>query len=159
MKEIKFAIDVPQGKKVKNITKHRDGSILIEFEDDIHVGSKSWEEYIESHPNVINKSDNPTHNDNVVSCLRTQECLTLSDEDAKEFIALRKLTLLYEDWVGGWKPKYDGPDFYALNFYNRELIVNSVAYTQSLLIFPTDTMASEFLKCHRELIEKAKRFI
>lgn len=76
-----------------------------------------------------------------------------SQKSAEAHLALIQLEQLRDCWRQGWKPTTH-ESIYAIKFSNNGL---SVYYFSSreFLSFPTKEMAEEFLKCFKDLIEKA----
>lgn len=156
---ITIDIDVRDGYELKYNPKTR----TIEEVKKEPVKSKSWEEFCENHP--ITKEY--YINDNGLVCLITECNRTCCNnleakEDAEGILALIQLTRLHDEWVGDWKGPTLVGDSYIIKY---TLIDDSYrvqfanAYWQTILNFPTKEMAEEFLKCFKDLIKKAKRFI
>ena len=95
---------------------------------------------------------------------RNSTCLFETKEDAEGILALIQLTRLHDEWVGDWQPNLDKSSQILAGYsvaykgYMGFGIINNF-YIHSLLCFPTQEMAQEFLDCFKDLIEKAKRFI
>ena len=154
---ITIDIDVRDGYELKYNPETR----TIEEVKKKPVRSKSWDEFCENHPYITKEY---YINDNglvypITECNRTC-CNNLeTKEDAEGILALIQLIRLHDEWVGG--SKFVG-DSYIIKYtliddsYRIKLVS---AYWQTILNFPTKEMAEEFLKCFKDLIKKAKRFI
>ena len=70
-----------------------------------------------------------------------------------KYEALLKLEQLRDCWRQGWKPTNDDTG-YCIIHYPTEYSIMSFCFI-SFLSFPTREIAEEFLKCFRDLIEKA----
>ena len=154
---ITIDIDVRDGYELKYNPETR----TIEEVKKESVRSRSWEEFCENHPYITKEY---YINDNglvypITECNRTCYNNLETKEDAEGILALIQLTRLHDEWVGG--SKFIG-DSYIIKY---TLIDDSCriqlvsAYWQTILNFPTKKMAEEFLKCFKDLIKKAKRFI
>ena len=76
-----------------------------------------------------------------------------SKESAEAHLAMIQLEQLRNCWRQGWKPKpHEG--VYTIKFSSGGLRVYYFS-SREFLSFPTKEMAEEFLKCFRDLIEKA----
>lgn len=157
---ITIDIDVRDGYELK----YNPETKTIEEVKKESVRSKSWEEFCENHPYITKEY---YINDNglvylITECNRTC-CNNLeTKEDAEGILALIQLTRLHDEWVGDWKcSKLIGNGYtikYALEDDSYRIQLAS-PYWQTILNFPTKEMAEEFLKCFKDLIKKAKRFI
>lgn len=156
-----ITIEIPEGKEYKQNT-NPDGSISITFVDKEPIRSKSWEEFCRNHPDVtyelyINQHggiDFRTFGVRNVNNLETKE-------DAEGILALIQLTRLHDEWVGDWKGDYtQASDLkYQIVCSEDKPRVTYHHLEHSLLDFPNEKMAKEFLDCFEDLILKAKRFI
>ena len=81
----------------------------------------------------------------------------VSKQEARAFLALMQLRQLRKAWVGDWEhTKYNGDDYaYIVNIKNK-LGVGHLVSTNSILTFPTEEMAKDFLICFGDLCETAK---
>ena len=135
-------IDIPEGfcdVKVEGI------ELIFLKEDDMKP--KSWEEAYRRYA----KGHVVTH---VQHIMGTNDSYTL--KLLKPFIALVKLRIIREMWVGKWNTAYDGHKW-SIMFVNsyctgtRKLeVVDS--YYQTILSFPTKEMAEEFMDTFTDLI-------
>ena len=76
-----------------------------------------------------------------------------SEKSAEAHLAMIQLEQLRDCWRQGWKPKMH-ESTYAIKFSVSGLYVYNFV-SREFLSFPTREMAEEFLKCFRDLIEKA----
>lgn len=77
-----------------------------------------------------------------------------SKESAEAHLAMIQLEQLRDCWRQGWKPEYRSTT-YVIKRSNNEIHVIQAYSVSAFLSFPTKEMAEEFLKCFRDLIEKA----
>lgn len=154
-----ITINVPEGKKAV----YNESTKTIEFVDTEPIRSKSWEEFCKNHPDCTGEyyiSSSGTIHKLVTGWNRSiQECHSnnlKTKEDAEGILALIQLTRLHDEWVGDWKPTNR---WYSVCVYNNEIVVEDWIASQYLLSFPTEKLALEFLRCFRDLIIKARRFI
>lgn len=156
---ITIDIDVRDGYELKYNPETR----TIEEVKKEPVRSKSWEEFCENHPIMKEYYIN----DNglvylITECNRTC-CNNLeTKEDAEGILALIQLTRLHDEWVGDWKGSKLVDNGYIIKYAFKDdsyRIQLASVYWQTILNFPTKEMAEEFLKCFKDLIKKAKRFI
>ena len=102
-------------------------------EKELNPLPKSWEEYCMTH-----------------GCV----CLSARYTNiSTKYNALIKLEQLRDCWRQGWKPT-PGEIYYVIKLGFRGLDIYRFC-TVEFLSFPTREMAEEFLKCFRDLIEKA----
>lgn len=164
MKQI-IEIEVPDGKEVV----YDEYTKSIKFIDKKHSISKSWEEFVANHPNVVNEwyvdsaSNIIRYNDSNNSKRNREgdKNLLAIKEDAEGILALIQLTRLRDEWIGDWTPDYlnISEDKYHIVILDNAIKVNKYTRTGALLSFPTKNLATEFMQCYIDLIIKAKRFI
>ena len=92
-----------------------------------------------------------------------------SPEEAKAFCALGKLIQLRDAWVGDWEPDWEVEwkqsqlssevRKYTIIYYSNELSICYTIWRSNVLAFPTEEMATDFLKTFRNLLEQAKMFL
>lgn len=83
--------------------------------------------------------------------------LIQSTEEAEAFLALMQLRQLRKAWIENWEPDYNkAEEKNMLVVYKNTIKVEQYHFYYSPLSFPTREMAEEFLKCFKDLIEKAK---
>jgi hypothetical protein len=109
-------------------------------ERELNSFPKSWEEYCRKHKSI---------------CLSTR----YADNILLKYDALLKLEQLRDCWWNGWEPKWNNCEKYVIKWDNDDLIVFTARNVRAFLVFPTREMAYEFLKCFRDLIEKAGNLI
>ena len=83
--------------------------------------------------------------------------LCASKKEAEAFLTLMQLRQLRKAWVGDWKPSEE--NYYAIcySIYEEdEPVVARYSTIKTVLSFPTEEMATEFLECFRDLCETAK---
>lgn len=126
---------------------------------------KSWEEFCKNYPRTTHehfiKNDSNIAQVCNTTYLRSTKCdknICTSKEEAEAFLALMQLRQLRKAWVGDWECPKDGG--YAVIKWNRGS--NKIEYCYgyftfySVMSFPPSKMASEFLNCFKDLLEKAK---
>ena len=89
--------------------------------------------------------------------------------EAKAFCALGKLIQLRDAWVGDWEPDWEVEwkqsqlssevRKYTIIYYSNELSICYTIWRSNVLAFPTEEMATDFLKTFRNLLEQAKMFL
>ena len=154
---ITINIDVRDGYELKYNPETR----TIEEVKKESVRSRSWEEFCENHPYITKEY---YINDNglvypITECNRTCYNNLETKEDAEGILALIQLTRLHDEWVGGSKLVGNSYIIKYTLIDDSYRIKLASAYWQTILNFPTKKMAEEFLKCFKDLIKKAKRFI
>ena len=146
-----------------DIDKAKEQGLLKEKDSKPH----SWEEYCNI-MNCIPNSGYFTYNKKT-SVLGTSYDVFKSKEEAKAFYALGKLIQLRDAWVGDWKPDWEVEweqlqlssevRKYTITCYNNKLSICCTIWRSNVLAFPTEEMATDFLKTFRNLIEEAKMFL
>lgn len=107
-------------------------------ERELNSFPKSWEEYCRKHKSI---------------CLSTR----YADNILLKYDDLLKLEQLRNCWWNGWEPDWndDKQTKYCIVYYKGEFRISILCETRHFLSFPTMKMAEEFLKCFKDLIEKA----
>ena len=83
-----------------------------------------------------------------------------SIEEANAFCAPGKLIQLRDVWWGEWKPDWSNTERkYYLSVYGDEIRIGDSNYRQHTFAFPTEEMATDFLKTFNDLIKLAKMFL
>lgn len=83
-----------------------------------------------------------------------------SIDEAEAFCALGKLIQLRDTWVGEWRPNWETcTNKYAIVVLKENIAVETGAFLNKILAFPTEKMATDFLNTFRDLIEQAKMFL
>lgn len=104
-------------------------------EKELNPLPRSWDEYCRKYKFV---------------CLSTRHT-----NISLKYDALIKLEQLRNCWWNGWEPEWNNCEKYVIKWDNDDLIVFTARNIRAFLVFPTREMAYEFLKCFRDLIEKA----
>ena len=78
-----------------------------------------------------------------------------SKKSAEAHLAMIQLEQLRKCWWGDWEPKWNASHKYAIKNLQGEITIIGCSNVTAFLVFPTREMAEEFLKCFRDLIEKA----
>ena len=117
---------------------------------------KTWKEFCDNYPAQagecwLGSCDQILENDSKED--RTFRNWIPSRKSAEAHLAMIQLEQLRDCWRQGWKPKMH-ECVYTIKFANNGLNVYSYV-SREFLSFPTREMAEEFLKCFRDLIEKA----
>ena len=82
-----------------------------------------------------------------------------SKKSAEAHLAMIQLEQLRDCWRQSWEPIWDCSEKWCIRLQRNELSVGITTNISRFLTFPTKEMAEEFLKCFRDLIEKAGDFI
>lgn len=78
-------------------------------------------------------------------------------EYAEAALALAQLLQLRQAWIGEWKPDWKNSHTkYCVGQYQSNMMVFNRIDSDSLLSFPTDDMANDFLTTFKDLLETAK---
>ena len=124
-------------------------------EKELNSLPRSWEEFATNHARrgyYISSDGKP------VMCASSGKFssphVCPSKKSAEAHLALIQLEQLRDCWRKGWKPEYHSTS-YAIKRSNDEIHVIQAYSVSAFLSFPTKEMAEEFLKCFRDLIEKA----
>jgi hypothetical protein len=131
-------------------------------EKELIVLPKSWEEFCEKYP----VKDKEAHIDSVSNIIIQRGDATLrsstrdrnicpSKESAEAHLAMIQLEQLRNCWWGDWKPEWNAGHKYAIKNTQSEITIIGCSNVAAFLVFPTREMAEEFLRCFRDLIEKA----
>ena len=121
---------------------------------------RSWEEFCEKYPIkrgecFLESKDRIT----VAPCNfagnRVCKNWIPSKESAEMHLAMIQLEQLRNCWWGDWKPEWSNCEKYIIKWDKNDLMVFTARNIHAFLVFPTREMAEEFLKCFRDLIEKA----
>ena len=131
-------------------------------EKELTVLPRSWEEFCEKYP----VKDREAHFDSMSSIIIQKGDATVrasirdrnicpSQKSAIAHLAMIQLEQLRNCWWNGWEPEYNCGTKYIIKWDKDDLIVATSGRIRAFLIFPTREMAEEFLKCFRDLIEKA----
>jgi pyruvoyl-dependent arginine decarboxylase (PvlArgDC) len=124
---------------------------------------KTWEEFCKKYPikrgefYITSLSE---INENTCSrnrCSDEDKNVCSSKKSAEAHLAMIQLEQLRDCWRQGWEPDWlnDNEKKYAIKGWGDKISIETTYVTHSFLSFPTYEMAEEFLKCFRDLIEKA----
>lgn len=126
-------------------------------EKELNPLPRSWEEFCENYP--VREGECYFKPDGKIRVIehdvdtRIAKNWIPSKESAESYLAMIQLEQLRDCWRQGWKPKAHEA-VYVINFSINGLGVYYFS-SREFLSFPTREMAEEFLKCFRDLIEKA----
>lgn len=127
-------------------------------EKELNPLPRSWEEFCKNCP--VKKGECFLESDDEIMVIhhnivgnRIYKNWIPSKESAEAHLAMIQLEQLRDCWRQGWKPTPEKA-VYAIKVCNGKLDVFHY-FTREFLSFPTREMAEEFLKCFRDLIEKA----
>lgn len=156
--EKQITIQIPEG--YKDVVFNKETKSLEFIKEPIR--SKSWEEFCKNHSIkskefYVSASEVYSTMCNGVNRNTGDSGYLASKADAEGILALIQLTRLHDEWVGDWKHKDKFDPTICVSEKGKLTILDF--YICSLLQFPTFDMAQEFLKCFKNLIEKAKKFI
>lgn len=122
---------------------------------------KTWEEYTQQH--FHREGYVLTHLGDIaettITGSRGGENLCLSKKSAEAHLAMIQLEQLRDCWRQGWEPIWDVSHKWCIHLWGNELNIGITTNISRFLTFPTKEMAEEFLKCFKDLIEKAKDLI
>lgn len=88
--------------------------------------------------------------------------LHASEVEAEAILALIQLIRLRKAWVGEWDPEKTGANvYYIQSTIDGELTVPFISryVYRHILTFPSKSMATQFIECFRDLLNKAERFL
>jgi hypothetical protein len=131
-------------------------------ENELHPLPRSWEEFrekcrIEKNESYINSEGKILSFD--TTSKRSWNHICPSRKSAEAHLAMIQLEQLRDCWWNDWRPEYNCGTKYIIKWDKDDLIVATSGRIRAFLIFPTREMAEEFLKCFRDLIEKARDLI
>ena len=149
----------------------------------IQINGKSYLIDIEkaTEQGLLKKKDNKPRSWEEYAAMRSQDCDSIisatginddddvyicdydlfnSEDKARAFVALGKLIQLRDAWVGEWRPNWETcTNKYAIVVLKENIAVETGAFLNKILAFPTEKMATDFLNTFRDLIEQAKMFL
>lgn len=126
---------------------------------------KTWEEFCNRTPirqeYFIGYDSKINLKENKGRTPRGDRNLHASEVEAEATLALIQLIRLQKAWVREWVPKESDCVYYICSGLNGIIKVRDIAvYTNyHTLIFPSETMALQFVECFRDLLNKAKTLI
>ena len=126
---------------------------------------KSWEEFCKKYPiqdreayigiiSTIIEYTSPR-----IRMIDDDRNICPSKKSAEAHLAMIQLEQLRNCWWNGWEPIWDASNKYAIKNLMGEITIIGCSNVAAFLVFPTREMAEEFLKCFRDLIEKARNLI
>ena len=126
-------------------------------EKELNPLPRSWEEFCKDYP--IKKDESYINSESKILSFTTKTArrdwnhICPSKKSAEAHLAMNQLEQLRDCWRQGWKPT-PGESYYVIKLGFKGLDIYRFC-TVEFLSFPTKEMAEEFLKCFRDLIEKA----
>lgn len=125
---------------------------------------RSWEEFCKRYPLHANEvyldvNGNIMLNITLVGRERFTPNWIINKQEAEAFLALMQLRQLRKAWVDDWEQPNSRTHIavIAYNINDKKVCVESGNYWSNMVLsFPTKEMASEFLNCFKDLLEKAK---
>ena len=138
-------------------------------EQELNPLPRSWEEFCEKHPIQDHEAFINFTNGGITICkecagsglgiwMRKPEkdrCKCVSQKSAEAHLAMIQLEQLRNCWWNGWEPEWKSYAKYSIKNSGDVLSVITYYNIAAFLTFPTREMAEEFLRCFRDLIEKA----
>ena len=125
-------------------------------EKELNPLPRSWEEFATNHARMgyyISADGKPLMCASSGKLSSPHVCP--SQKSAEAHLALIQLEQLRNCWWNGWKPIWDISEKWCIRLWGNELCIGITTNISRFLTFPTKEMAEEFLKCFRDLIEKA----
>ena len=127
-------------------------------EKELNPLPRSWAEFCINHPVKFGETYIGTCSKFISRSVETRDSVydryvCPSRKSAEAHLAMIQLEQLRDCWRQGWIPKTHEP-VYTIKFSVNGLSVY-LFNSRAFLSFPTKEMAEEFLKCFRDLIEKA----
>lgn len=117
----------------------------------INYSIQAGEAIIDEHTSQIRK-----YNGIVARGLINDKNVCPSQKSAEAHLAMIQLEQLRDCWRQGWKPDWnDDQQAKHCIIHSQEFKIHILYTTRRFLSFPTIEIAEEFLKCFRDLIEKA----
>ena len=128
---------------------------------------KTWEEFCDKYSKINDKEYFIDTDSNIeqVNYVVSNHCRLMnsdrnicpSKKSAEAHLAMIQLEQLRGCWIQDWKPDWNDCQQvkYCIVYSCQEFKISTLCATSHFLSFPTGKMAEEFLKCFRDLIEKA----
>ena len=126
---------------------------------------KTWEEFCDKYSKIndkeyfINADSNIEQVNDVIPnhcrLMNSDRNICPSKKSAEAHLAMIQLEQLRDCWRQGWEPIWDCSEKWCIRLWGNELTIGTTKNISRFLTFPTKEMAEEFLKCFRDLIEKA----
>ena len=124
--------------------------------EELNSFPRSWEEFATNHARMgyyISSDGKPLMCASSGKLSSPHVCP--SKKSAEAHLAMIQLEQLRNCWWGNWKPEWSNSGKYVIKWEGDNLIVFTARRVHAFLVFPTREMAEEFLKCFKDLIEKA----
>lgn len=128
-------------------------------EKELNPLPRSWEEYSKKY--CIKKDEAYINSEGKILSFTTKTArrdwnhICPSKQSAEAHLAMIQLEQLRDCWWNGWEPIWDISEKWCIRLWGNELSIGIATNISRFLTFPTKEMAEEFLKCFRDLIEKA----
>ena len=160
MKETK--IEIPAGCEVEK-TEIIDGALVVTFKPKEPQLPKSWEEFCEMFP-IKNEECYIYEDGKIYDRFAGDDRELVADKStlpdrptAEAVLTLCQLIQLRDCYNGDWVPDYMTADTkFTIEFDNNKIVKNTTKGWPCILIFKSEELCDEFLRCFRPLIEKLK---
>lgn len=157
----KLKINIPEGYEIDKEKSTFEEIVFKKVEDPFAKLPKTWREY--RNCTIGYKSyfwDNSVESHSISSFSGVYSEFS-TEERVKQYVALGKLIQLRDYWTNNWKNNLNSLTFVVFNDKNEESIKVYTSHFSSdyPLTFPTKEMADEFVKCFKDLIEKARPLV
>ena len=129
---------------------------------------RSWEEFCKNYDTNDDDCFIGVYSDIIARGVHARDInldknLLGTKEDAEVFLALIQLKRLRDQWWESlkWKPDYmnDKSSKYAIILFKNTFVIDSCYTVNRFLVFPIEEIATDFLNCFKDLIEKVKELI
>lgn len=131
-------------------------------EKELNPLPRSWEEFCKNYPTKNGECYINSCSDTVMTSeyaegrdIEMNKNVCPSQKSAEAYLAMIQLEQLRNCWWNGWKPEWNSCQKHAIKWEGDNLTIFITTRIHAFLVFPTREMAEEFLKCFRDLIEKA----
>lgn len=165
MERKSIIIDIPDG---MCIDESKSTFEKIVFKNKENAKPRSWEEYCDLQITNNKKgyciNDLTSEIDEVhwYNCANADSWRNVlpSRELAEASRAMMQLMSIRQEWIGGWKPCWNGISIHFCIAHSRNgYSIDKFALFYHVLSFPTQEMAKDFMNCFRDLLEVAKPLI
>ena len=167
METNELKIIIPKGQEINWQESAKQKKIVFKKKDN---KPRSWKEYC--HTRLDSKETRFGYHignmceivtadwDNVFNCSTWRDVLP-SKELAKAFLAMMQLMSLRQAWVGDWEPDWNNVKSvkWCITQCQYEFKANALTMSNKVLSFPTQEMATDFMKYFKDLLEVAKPLI
>ena len=163
---MEYKIEIPDGYELVKT----DSGYAVRKKDN-EKPPRSWAEFCENYPL---KNDCFIRNNSTIESAKALgivgDCRHViegvnwitSKEEAEAFLALMQLRQLRKAWIGDWEQPSSRTFIAAIayNINDKEVVVEAGNYWSNMILsFPTRAMATDFLECFIDLLEKAKTLL